>query len=438
MQPKTHSSTLQFPGNLDSELSGIESVISEFRMEQLHAFVRLETGVRRTMDPLKVILVIEQILKDLGFRSEIYIQTSLDEKRNPIPEKPSAQGMLRFHFQEYGAIAGDEFGVCIDLAPLEEVREFGEDEKGFLSFFCRQVGTVLAHQWVFQNLARTQERLLSAINTVQEISGFVGHEIRSPLSSLQSLFFLMEDQLQEISRLERVTDEDWKPFVDKMGQSSALLRKVIRSTYLLGTLDMDPNTFRKNLEWVEMGKSLLVSAASAYSFEIRRKKQRVVIRRDSHFSHDFVHVHRAWFEAIFDNLLGNAVKYAVDGGRIDFSILEFDGEYVIHVSNPVENPPSPERLNRLFEKGYREDLNFDIKSIGANQGLGLYFVNRIVTLGYGGKIRVWVDLGRNIDGTQDPEHIETQVFGNPDVPPSDQETTYFHIEIRIPKAALSG
>ena len=438
MTPNTSRSPVSYPRELGSELSDIEGLIADFTMDQLHAIVRLETGVRRTMDPLKVILVIEQILEDLGFRSEIYVQTSLDEKGSPIPEKPSSQGMLRFQFQEYGAIAGDEFGVCIDLEPIEKHRSLDENEKGFLNFFCHQVGTVLAHQWVFQNLARTQERLLSAINTVQEISGFVGHEIRSPLSSLQSLFFLMEDQLQEISRLEKVRNEDWKPFVDKMGQSSALLRKVIRSTYLLGTLDMDPSTFRRNLEWVEMGKSLLVSAASAYSFEIRRRKQRVIIRREAHFSHDYVHVHRAWFEAIFDNLLGNCVKYTSEGGRIDFSILQKDGEYVIHVSNPVDNPPSPERLNRLFEKGYREDMEFDIKSIGANQGLGLYFVNRIVTLGYGGKIQVWVDTERNTDGTEDPEHVETQVFGDPDLPQIETSDPYFHIEIRIPESALNA
>ncbi len=438
MNQKLEPFPLNLSGNLGTELSDIENLIADFTPEQLHSIVRLETGVRRTMDPLNVILVIEQILQDLGFRSEIYIQTTHGDKNNPIPEKPSQKGMMRFHFQEYGAIAGDEFGVCIDLAPVDELNDFPDNQESFLNFFCRQVGTVLAHQWVFQNLARTQERLLSAINTVQEISGFVGHEIRSPLASLQSLFFLMEDQLQEISRLEQVSDEDWKPFVDKMGQSSALLRKVIRSTYLLGTLDMDPDTFRKNLEWVEMGKSLLVSAASAYSFEIRRRRQRVVIRRDAHFSHDFIHVHRAWFEAIFDNLLGNSVKYAIDGGRIDFSILEVEGEYVIHVSNPVNNPPSPERLNRLFEKGYREDMEFDVKSIGANQGLGLYFVNRIVTLGYGGRVRVWVDAERNSDGGQDSQQVETQLFGNPDEPLSEEATTYFHIEIRIPKSSLSS
>lgn len=438
MHIKTDSNSVHIDHTLDSELSDIENLIADFSLEQLQAVVRLETGVRRTMDPLKVILVIEQILEELGFRSEIYVQTSLEERSNPIPEKPTGQNRIRFQFQEYGAIAGDEFGVCIDLAPIHEGREVPDSERGFLRFFCRQVGTVLAHQWVFQSLARTQERLLSAINTVQEISGFVGHEIRSPLSSLEALFFLMEDRLQELSRLEKVTDEDWKPFVDKMGQSSALLRKVIRSTYLLGTLEMDPDTFRKNLEWVEMGKSLLVSAASAYSFEIRRRNQRVVIRRDSRFAHDFVHVHRAWFEAIFDNLLGNAVKYTIDGGRIDFSILERDCEYVIHVSNPVENPPSPERLNRLFEKGYREDVEFDIRSIGANQGLGLYFVNRIVTLGYGGRIRVWVDSFRNSDGSENPEQVETQVFGDPDIPHGGDVATYFHIEIRIPKSVLAG
>lgn len=335
-------------------------------------------------------------------------------------------------------IPDEDFGGYIDLESIDIERKITSRERRFLEFFCRQAGFVLAHEWFYQNLSRTREKLQSALNTVSEISAFVGHEIRSPLASLHSLAFLIEDHVQDMSRQEKLTEDDWSLLGDKLGQSTGLLQKVVRSTYLLGTLDMDEDLFRRDLEWVEMGKSLLVSAETAYAYDINRRNLLVAIRREKRFARDFIHVHRTWFEAIFDNLLGNAIKYATNGGRIDFSILERDSEYVIHVSNPVEHPPQVESLNRLLEKGYRGDSGFSHKSIGANQGLGLYFVNRIVTEGYGGNVRVWLDRNRNDDGCDSEASVEARCFGGTEESFVPRGDTYFHIEIRIKRSALQG
>lgn len=410
--------------------------IAEFTPEELQAIVRLENCVRRTIDPLKVVLLIEKFLLDLGFRSDIHVITDKDENSSAETSPGPGRGTLRCLFAPDPELTGDDFSGWIDLFPIDPERAVDERDRRFLDFFCEQAGFVLAHQWVYQKLSRTQENLRSALNTVQEISAFVGHEIRSPLASLHSLHYLTEELVQEFRRQKEISRDDWNQLADKMTQSSALLQKVVRSTYLLGTLEMDSETFQREQQWVEMGASLLLSAGSAYSFEIRRRNLLVVIRRDSRFANELVLVHRTWFEAIFDNLLGNAIKYSSEGGRIDFSILEYEGQYVIHVSNPVDEAPSAERLNRLFEKGYRGDAGFSQKDIGANQGLGLYFVNRIVTLGYGGTIKVWVAPGRNRDGADLGEAVETRTFGNPDITERADAETFFHIEIRLDQSAL--
>lgn len=410
--------------------------ISEFTHEELQAIVRLENCVRRTIDPLKVVLLIEKVLLELGFRSDIHVVTDKDEISSAESGADPERQAIRCQFAPDPELTGDDFSGWIDLYPTDPERAVEERDRQFLNFFCVQAGFVLAHQWVYQKLSRTQEKLSSALNTVQEVSAFVGHEIRSPLASLHSLHYLTEDLVQEFRRQKEITREDWNHLADKMAQSSALLQKVVRSTYLLGTLEMDSETFQREQQWVEMGASLLLSAGSAYSFEIRRRKLLVVVRRDSHFANELVLVHRTWFEAIFDNLLGNAIKYSSEGGRIDFSILESEDQYVIHVSNPVDEAPSAERLNRLFEKGYRGDAGFNQKDIGANQGLGLYFVNRIVTLGYGGTVKVWVANDRNRDGAELAEEVETRTFGNPDVTERAESDTYFHIEIRLDRSAL--
>jgi signal transduction histidine kinase len=429
-------STIQ--NRLPEELAELEAEISGFSPDELRTLVVLNSMVRGTMDPLKVSLLFETMLEDLGFRSEIQVHSD-ESGEQPQSENEPPPGVLRFHFLPHPEIAGEDFCGWIDLVPHDPSREISTRERRYLEYFCRQVGLVLAHQWLYQNLSWAQDSLRSALNTLQEVAAFIGHEIRSPIASLCSLAFLMEDQVREMTHKPALSRDDWRTLLDKMAQATTLVEKVTRSTYLLGTLEIDPKAMSQDLEWVEIGKSLLVTAATAYSFEIKRRNLLVVIRRESGFANDYVQVHRAWFEAIFDNLLGNAVKYSSEGGRVDFSILKQNGDYVIHVSNPVLFPPSPERLNRLFEKGYRgTERGFSIQSIGANQGLGLYFVNRIVTLGYGGKVRVWLDPDRNRDGSKDKDRMETQVFGDPDTPKSPPTNEYFHIEIRLPGRALQG
>jgi signal transduction histidine kinase len=437
MKKPVNESPSSIEKKLPGELAEYEEELSGFTADELRVLAILNASVRGTMDPLKLTLSFEQMLIDLGYRSEIHIQPSREGESEGLPAPP--ENAMRFFFPPQIEIAGDDFGGWIDLVPLDPHLKLEARDVRFLEYFCRQVGAVLAHQWLYQNLSRTQENLRSALNTVQEISAFVGHEIRSPIASLCSLGFLLEDQVRGLSRLRTLSGEDWKPLLDKMAQSMALLEKITRSTYLLGTLDIDPETVRSDLEWVELGKSLLVTAATAYSFDIKRRGLRVVIRREARFARDFVQVHRAWFEALFDNLLGNAIKYSSDRGRIDFSILKEGGCYVIHVSNPVDNPPSPERLNRLFEKGYRGlETGFNIQAIGANQGLGLYFVNRIVNLGYNGEVRVWVDEERNRSAPSGSDTVEVQVFGDPDAPPVEEGVQYFHIEIRLPEESFQG
>ncbi|NUN97513.1 MAG: hypothetical protein HUU16_15225, partial [Candidatus Omnitrophica bacterium] len=336
---------------LTEELAEYQAEIAEFTSEELRALVVLDQCVRGTMDPLKLNLLFEHMFEELGFRSDIHVhaeEAGITEEG--VAEAPP-EGCLRIHFDPTPEITRDDFEGWIDLYPLDPGRNRDSRDIRFIEFFCRRIGVVLAHQWMYQALSRTHERLRSAVNTVQEISAFVGHEIRSPIASLLSLAFLMKDQIREMSLETPAPGESWKSLVDKMAQAVALLEKITRSTYLLGTLDIDPKAVTRSREWTELGKSLLVTAASAYSFDLRRRGLLLVIRRESRFAHDYVLVHHSWFDAIFDNLLGNAIKYSVEGGRIDFSILKDDGAYVIHVSNPVENPPSPERLNRLFEKG---------------------------------------------------------------------------------------
>ena len=84
------------------------------------------------------------------------------------------------------------------------------------------------------------------------------------------------------------------------------------------------------------------------------------------------------------NLLGNALKYAADGGVVKVSAWRRDGYAVIEVTDRGPGIPA-EELDRLFERYYRTQHARDSGTVGS--GLGLYIVRQIAEL-HGGEATV--------------------------------------------------
>ena len=88
---------------------------------------------------------------------------------------------------------------------------------------------------------------------------------------------------------------------------------------------------------------------------------------------------------VMDNLLGNAIKYTGEGGRIALSTTVDGGHVVVNVADDGIGIPR-EQQSLVFDKFYRveSDENLDI----AGAGLGLAIVKTVIEA-HGG--RVWVE-----------------------------------------------
>ncbi len=93
---------------------------------------------------------------------------------------------------------------------------------------------------------------------------------------------------------------------------------------------------------------------------------------------------RREIETIARNLVSNAVKYNVDGGRVEASMQEQDDRMVLTVSDSGLGM-TPEESSGLFQDFYRvkNDRTREIEGTG----LGLSIVSRLSSL-YGGKVEV--------------------------------------------------
>jgi signal transduction histidine kinase len=94
---------------------------------------------------------------------------------------------------------------------------------------------------------------------------------------------------------------------------------------------------------------------------------------------------RSYLEQVFDNILGNAIKFSPNGGKITVCIKE-EGEYLrVAVSDTGIGIPS-DQLERIFERFYQVDGS-PTRRFGGT-GLGLALVKKTIEA-HGGE--VWAE-----------------------------------------------
>ena len=93
----------------------------------------------------------------------------------------------------------------------------------------------------------------------------------------------------------------------------------------------------------------------------------------------------------FSNLVENAVKYNIEGGRIDISTESEDKRYVITIADNGIGIP-PEKLENIFKPFYRAD---ESRSGTEGAGLGLAIASEIITT-HGGTISARSQDGQTV------------------------------------------
>ncbi|MBD3292855.1 MAG: PAS domain-containing protein, partial [Armatimonadia bacterium] len=113
---------------------------------------------------------------------------------------------------------------------------------------------------------------------------------------------------------------------------------------------------------------------------------------------------------ILDNLVGNAVKYSPNGGKVEIIATEEEDGFRIDVRDEGLGIPERHR-DHIFQRFHQVDDDVDHKSIGGT-GIGLYLVQHLAQA-HGG--RVWLDSSVVGEGStftvrlpRDPEAVLEQ------------------------------
>lgn len=226
----------------------------------------------------------------------------------------------------------------------------------------------------------------------------VSHELRTPLTSIKGFIStLLEDD-------EGMYDEETRrEFLIIINEECDRLTRLISDLLNVSKIESGRG-LDLQLSDVDLGQLLRRVAANHQPYT---KKHEIAARAPDSL---IIRADADKLTQVLDNLVGNAVKYSPNGGRVEIIATEEDDAIRIDVTDEGLGIPERHR-DHIFQRFHQVDDDVDHKSIGGT-GIGLYLVQHLAQA-HGG--RVWLESSVVGEGStfslrlpKDPEKVLEQ------------------------------
>jgi len=262
-------------------------------------------------------------------------------------------------------IAGGDFS--------HEVSIQSKDEVGHLAAsFNRMTGTLKA---TMDELYVLNTKLQDLNRHYLEMLGFVTHELMQPIGVLKGFLVMLDDE-----SLGPFATPRQKQAVSTMLRNVNALINMIQKYLQLGRIEY--GRMEVNKVHIPIFAEALQPILEDERQQLAARKMEVVIENEEAFRKVEGEADPVLLRIVFSNLIGNALKYGEEGGKIWFGFREEPEEFLFYVKNEGHGIPAGQ-LMKVFEKFSR--LGGELERRRGGTGLGLFNSKEIVER-HGGKI----------------------------------------------------
>jgi two-component system, OmpR family, sensor histidine kinase BaeS len=199
----------------------------------------------------------------------------------------------------------------------------------------------------------------------KQLTEDVAHELRTPITILQSY-------------IEAMTEGIWEASPERL---QSCYEEVLRIGKLVGDLEklskIESDSLKLNKQTIDLYE-IIEKTVSSFAGDIENRKLEVQIHGD----HILLLADQDRIRQVIVNLFTNAMKYSKDGCKISFDLFEQENMVGFHIQDSGIGIP-PEELPYIFERFYRADKSRNRLTGGT--GIGLTIVKAIVEA-HGGKV----------------------------------------------------
>ncbi|MDD5327486.1 MAG: cache domain-containing protein [Phycisphaerae bacterium] len=225
-----------------------------------------------------------------------------------------------------------------------------------------------------ESLRVTNEKLIVLNKSYIDLIGFVAHELKGILASAVMNAYAVRDGYLGLVNFKQ------RKALDSITRNLDYLTVTVRKFLNLGRIEKSELVVNKtmlNIKRDIFDISIDALRPLAVGRKIRIKEDidpQLEINADS----DLMLI-------VANNLISNAIKYGIDGGRLEIKVTPDNGKLLVEVYNDSE-PITEEQKDKLFKKFSRLDVPAASKVKGT--GLGLYITKQVIEK-HGG--RIWIE-----------------------------------------------
>ncbi len=233
-------------------------------------------------------------------------------------------------------------------------------------------------QQMAQRIVTQLDELKQQDSLRRELVANVSHDLRTPVAILHGYLETLELKGDQLDKQER------DHYLKQALQSSDRLNQLIAELFELARLET-----QESLPEREPFNLAELAHDAVQKFQLPAKEKAIDLRLEVTSEKLFAYADIGLIARVFENLLGNALKFTPAGGRVTVTLSDIDNSCVVRIQDSGPGISAAE-LTKIFDRLYQgKDNGNRIKS----GGLGLAIAKRIIDL-HGGNIKAESETGR--------------------------------------------
>jgi signal transduction histidine kinase len=269
----------------------------------------------------------------------------------------------------------------VELHYREPNLELARHQLDLATTIADQIGIALIQAEAYASLADLNQQLAALDRTRSNLIAITGHELRTPLSTIQICLESLASDLDMPIELRQVMLSSALSDADRM-------RKLIQDFLTLSRLESGRVQWRSEPVQIQECVDLALSSLQARYESVPRLE--VILSPDL----PWVHVDGEWLVEVLVKLLDNACKFTEAEGVIRIQAQPIGPHQLELVVSDTGRGIEPNRLETVFERFYQEEGA--LRRSAGGTGLGLAICRQVVA-GWGGKI--WAVSGGKDQGS---------------------------------------
>ncbi len=259
-----------------------------------------------------------------------------------------------------------------------------KDDIALVEAIATQVGVALIQAEAYANLQELNEQLAALDRTRSNLVAITGHELRTPLSTIQVC-------LESLATEPDMPEELRQVMLNTALSDAERMRKLVQDFLTLSQLES--GRIEWNTEPISLTECVELSLSHMRAHNRNQELPKIINRVTDDVP--MVQADGEWLVELLAKLLDNAIKFTGSQGKITLSVSQRD-TYLLEVSiTDTGRGIEPSRLETVFDRFYQEEGA--LRRSKGGTGLGLAICRQIVHA-WGGEI--WAESAGKDQGSK--------------------------------------